>query len=252
MLNFWFDAAALAAAYGRDVFGSSPETPPPSRPQIVPLSPEERRLDHNLREFLHATPDEIAIAIQQLRNAEGDGDPFIAALRERGAGLGQARRIRDRVRYERSIRPYVPPTDGPLVDMFPELPTARGSQSVFPTDESGRLPSQLEYEREAAQLIEEIRSIDPNYRSSAGQISRLAPSERVVHLDALRLESAALLWSVRQEPEPLQIEMIRLAQRRVDVLYARPENSKIPRLRLDQTWTGTFALSCGKPLLASG
>ncbi len=128
----WFDLAALAAAYGRDVFGANdaPHNPPP---RVVPASPEERRLDFNLRQ-LHASPDEIAIAIQQLRNADADGDPFMRALRERGASPRYARRIRDLVRFQRATRPYTPPTNGPLVDMFPGLNTAQGGQSVFMRD----------------------------------------------------------------------------------------------------------------------
>lgn len=169
---------------------------------------------------MHATPDEIAIAIQQLRNAEADGAPLVAALRERGARAGHARRIRDRIRYTRSARPYVRPTEGPLVEMFPDLPSAQGSERVFSVEEPASPLTQRDYERHAIQLIEEIRSIDPTFQSPSLQISRRSPGERTAHLDNLRLERAALLWRSRQEIQPLQVEMIRFAQRRVDLAYA--------------------------------
>jgi hypothetical protein len=213
-----FDGDALAAAYGRHITEITWSPSSSSLTPIVPMTPEERRLDHNLRD-MYATPDEIALAIQQLRNSEAEGEPFMAALRERGARPGFARRVRDRVRFARSIRPYVPPSSGPLVDMFPGLSTAQGSRSLYAVD-SVELPiSAREYRREARSLIQEIRSIDPDYQSPSLELSNLSAEERTAHLDTLRLERAGLLWRRRQEVQPLQVEMIRLVQRRVDLIY---------------------------------
>lgn len=217
--EFVFEGNALAAEYGRHITGVTWSPSASSSPQIVPLSPEERRLEHNLREMF-ATPDQIAIALQNFRNSEADGEPFMAALRERGASPDFARRIRNRLRFARSVQPYTPPSSGPLVDMFPGLSTAGPRQALNAVDNLELPISAFEHSQQARALVREIASIDSTYQSDSLRVSGVPAGQRREHLDRLRLERAALLWRRRQEIEPLQVEMIRLTQRRVDLAYA--------------------------------
>lgn len=216
-------AVVRAALDGRDAahIVSANETP-----RVVPLLPEERTLDFNLRQR-GAAQAHINLAIEQLRNSEAESESFVAALRASGARRDQIRATVAAVREARRNRPYTPPSAGPLVDIFPELPTASGTTKVFASEvELYAQPPYAQSERESRRvadaLLAEMRAVDPLFISPALNDPNLFPTTiegRVAYISTLRAEHAAALFRARGEVQPLQVATLHFAQQQTDAAY---------------------------------
>jgi len=91
-----FDPRELALIYGREVPGVATLGNSPRPLELIPVTPEERRLVHNLR-AIGANELQVAVALQDQRNQEENG--LISAMRARGASqseLAAALRALDR------------------------------------------------------------------------------------------------------------------------------------------------------------
>lgn len=99
-----FDTRALVAEYGREIpgvtDGSEYTTPRPV--ELVPLTPEERRLVENLRK-LGATPLQIIAAQQNLRHSEDD-EALESELGDQNASPNDIAEIRRELRRIRRAR----------------------------------------------------------------------------------------------------------------------------------------------------
>jgi hypothetical protein len=161
-----FSLSNLENAYGREIPGISDSSGTPGRrlPSIVPLTTEERRLDFNLRHF-GATDEEVAVALQAFRNLESDGELVISRLRRAGADRRRIQSILRDLRLARRDRPYRPPTSGALLEIFPDLASARGDMMVYPAAGAleiaplRALRSERAARNRANALVEEIRRI---------------------------------------------------------------------------------------------
>jgi hypothetical protein len=229
--NVRFNPHELALAYGREIPGIATfdDAPPARIPALIPATPEERRLAHNLRVLGHSDLH-IQVALQQLRNSESDGDAFVAALREQGLSRDQIRALLRELRQARRFRPYTPPTSGLLLEVFPDLASARASEIVYPAASAldgtsiALASSETVARATAAMIVTEIRTIDPDYVPTDFSDPTLFPhtvEARIAHIDRLRGERAAILFRIRGEVQSLQIETIRFLQTRAGPAYER-------------------------------
>ncbi len=223
-----FDPHALALAYGQEIPGiatfGSVSAP---TPELVPVTPEEQRLVYNLRR-LNSRNIDITVALQQFRNQEADTSGFVSRLRTDGLRRWEINHVISELRDARARRPYVRPTEGRLLEIFPGLAAAGADEMVYPAQgalasDSRAIASNITHARDTANsLIREIRTLNPGYQPITFNDPSNFPTTlegRANYIDRLRLEHAAELFRVNGEAQPLQIEMARYLQRRTDAAY---------------------------------
>jgi hypothetical protein len=226
-----FDPRALARAYGREIPGVTSGAAAP-RPELVPTTPEEQLLVHNMR-ALGASEAQILVSLQNLRGRPSDeaDEAFVAAMRRSGARpsqigdfyfeLSRARRaLRQRTRNLGHNRP--PPDI--LADIFPGLANAAPNSIVLPLPGALEGPaidytSTSEVRNIAQGVIRDIREIDPNFSvAQLGSFQETSEGRREF-LEMLRLQRAAAIYRTRGEAGPLQLEALLFIQRRVNNAY---------------------------------
>lgn len=224
-----FSRTNLELAYGREIpdISGSQDRDRSQLPQIVPLTQEERRLDFNLRHF-GMTDEQVGLVLQSFRTRESDGESLTSELRRLGVSRRRTQDILRWLRIARRDQPYRPPTSGAILEIFPDLARAPSAQMVYPAVGWNEVPNNLigseRATRSAASaLVAEMREIDPTYEPpnvGAPAASLRTREGRVAYIEQLRQDRAALLFLVRGELQPLQVEVFRFLQQRVDVAYA--------------------------------
>lgn len=223
-----FDPHALALAYGQEIPGIATFGPVAApTPELAPVTPEEQRLVYNLRR-LNSRNIDITVALQQFRNQEADTSGFVSRLRADGLTRLEINHVVTELRAARARRPYVRPTEGVVLEVFPGLATAGADEMVYPTpgaltSDSRAVAANVTNARDAADaLIREIRTLNPDYQPITFNDPSNFPTTlegRANYIDMLRLEHAAELFRANGDARPLQIEVGRYLQQRTDAAY---------------------------------